>query len=200
MATTTTSTRRTKGSTETTGEHPLATAGQEATQDAGRLAERAADIGFDRADQGRQQVADSVERVAGSIRRVSDELRSDEPGVADAATTAAEQAERVARYLRDTDARQLVRSVEDVARRQPILFVGGAFLLGLAASRFLKAAGGDTGSDRYGSSGDARAAYAVGAGSGTWGPTSGAGIDPSGTASTSSTRRGSTGATTEGAY
>jgi hypothetical protein len=147
-------------------EHPLAEAGREITQDAGHLAERAADIGLQRADQGREQVAETVERVAGGIRRVSTELQSEEPAVADVAMTAADQAERVARYLRDTDARQLIRTVEDVARRQPLLFLGGAFVVGFAASRFLRAAGGST--NGSGSSyGYNQGAYAIES-SGSW--------------------------------
>jgi hypothetical protein len=144
-------------------ENPLAEAGREVTEDAGHLAERAANIGLEKADQGRAQVADSVDRVAGSIRRVSTELRSEEPGVADVALTAAEQTEHIARYLRDTDARQLVRTVEDFGRRQPLLFIGGAFLVGLAASRFMRAAGVASTSTQNG-----RGAYAIESGGGGW--------------------------------
>jgi hypothetical protein len=32
----------------------------------------------------------------------------------------------------------MVRNVEDFARRQPALFIGGAFMLGLLGARFLK--------------------------------------------------------------
>lgn len=144
-------------------ENPLAEAGREVTEDAGHLAERAANIGLEKADQGRAQVADSVDRVAGSIRRVSTELRSEEPGVANVALTAAEQTEHIARYLRDTDARQLVRTVEDFGRRQPILFIGGAFLIGLAASRFMRAAGVASTSTQNG-----RGTYAIESGGGGW--------------------------------
>jgi hypothetical protein len=47
----------------------------------------------------------------------------------------------------------MVGAVEDIARRQPLIFVGGAFLLGIAASRFIKAAGGGSGSTRRASYG-----------------------------------------------
>lgn len=123
-------------------EHPLAEAGHEVGQSAGHLAERATDIGFQRVDEGREQVALGIGQLAGSIRRISTDMEAEQPAIASAATTAAEQAERLAGYLRTTDARQILRTVEDVARQQPILFLGGAFLAGLAASRFLKAAGG----------------------------------------------------------
>lgn len=48
------------------------------------------------------------------------------------------QVERLARYLHDRDVRQVVSDVEDLARRSPGMFLGGAFVIGLAASRFLK--------------------------------------------------------------
>jgi hypothetical protein len=68
----------------------------------------------------------------------------------------ADQAERIATYLQQTDAREIIIKVEDVARRQPLIFLGGAFLLGVAASRFIKAAGG-------GSSGQVPTGYQSGA-------------------------------------
>jgi hypothetical protein len=123
-------------------QHPLAETGQEVGESVGHLAERAADIGFQRADDGKSQVALGIDQLAGSIRRVSTDMESEQPSIASAAMTAADQAERLAGYLRTTDSRQILRAVEDVARRQPILFLGGAFIAGLAASRFLKAAGG----------------------------------------------------------
>lgn len=129
------------------GQHPLAEAGQEATQSVGMLAERATGLGFQQADKARTTAADGIEQVTESIRRVSMDIESEQPQIASVVTTAADQAERVAEYLRTTDARQILNTVEDVARRQPLIFLGGAFVLGLAASRLLKAAsGGQTGS------------------------------------------------------
>lgn len=134
--------------------HPLAETGREAGERVGQLAERAADIGFQTADRGREQAASGVEQVAQTIRRVSTDMQQDQPQIADVAMTAADQAERIASYLRETDVRQMVSTVEDVARRQPLLFLGGAFILGMAASRFIKAAG--AGSDSTTMSGSRR--------------------------------------------
>lgn len=122
--------------------HPLAEAGKDATESVAQLASRAADIGIQQADRGRTQAAEGIDQVVQSIRRVSTDMQGEQPAIANAALTAADQAERVAQYLRQTDARQIISSVEDVARRQPMLFIGGAFLVGIAASRFIKAAGG----------------------------------------------------------
>ena len=122
--------------------HPLAEAGKDATESVGQLAGRAADLGIEQADRGRTQAAEGIDQVAQSIRRVSTDMQTEQPAIANAAMTAADQAERVAQYLRQTDARKIISTVEDVARRQPLLFIGGAFVIGIAASRFIKAAGG----------------------------------------------------------
>ena len=118
---------------------PMAEAGHDAAESIGHLTERATDLGYRQADVRREQVATSLEELAGGIRRVSSNLEGQQPAVANIAQTAAQQTDRVARYLQETDARQLVSNVEDLARRQPLLFLGGAFLLGMAASRLLKA-------------------------------------------------------------
>lgn len=126
-------------------QHPLAEAGQQATESVGILAERATSLGFQQADRARTQAVDGLEQVTESIRRVSMDLETEQPAIANVVTTAADQAERIAAYLRTTDARQILSTVEDVARKQPLIFLGGAFVLGMAASRLIKAAGGPSG-------------------------------------------------------
>jgi hypothetical protein len=59
-----------------------------------------------------------------------------------------EQVERIASYLENADVRQISREVESFARRNPAAFVAGAFVVGFAASRFLKASGDATTSRR----------------------------------------------------
>jgi hypothetical protein len=132
-----------------TTDAPLAEAGKEVGSTATRLAEQATDVALDRADDGRRQAADGVDQLASSIRRVSTDLESDQPSIAGITSTAAEQAERFAAYLQQTDARRLIADVENAARRQPILFLGGAFVLGLATARFLKAGAASPSTDRY---------------------------------------------------
>jgi hypothetical protein len=128
-----------------TGEstHPLAETGREAGQRATHLVERTAEIGIKQADRGLAQAASGVESVADHIRRVSADMEGEQPQVAEFALTAADQAEALAGYLREHDVRQIIGGVESFARRQPLLFLGGAFLLGMAASRFIKAAAVD---------------------------------------------------------
>jgi hypothetical protein len=133
--------------------HPLAETGKEAGQRAGQLFERGTEIGLKQADRGLDVAASGAATVAESIRRVSLDMEADQPQLADFASTAADQAEALATYLRETDVRQMIDNVENFARRQPLLFMGGAFLLGMATSRFIKAAGGNQGQARMQGSG-----------------------------------------------
>ena len=133
--------------------HPLTETGREAGERAGQLLERGAEIGLKQADRGLDAAASGAATVATTIRRVSADMETDQPQLADFASTAADQAEALAAYLRETDVRHMIDNVENFARRQPLLFVGGAFLLGMATSRFIKAAGGDQGQVRAQDSG-----------------------------------------------
>lgn len=123
---------------------PLGEAGQHAGESIGHLAERAADVGLKQADRGMETAAEGISHIAESIRKVGADMQESQPQIAGVADTAAEQAERLATYLQQTDAREVIRTVEGVARRQPLVFLGGAFLLGLAASRLIKAGAGST--------------------------------------------------------
>jgi len=53
-------------------------------------------------------------------------------------STAAEKLERTARYFENNDLKAMARDVESFARRNPAVFLGGAFALGMLAARFLK--------------------------------------------------------------
>jgi hypothetical protein len=64
--------------------------------------------------------------------------------------SAVDQIERFAGYLRNRDVGQMVDDVERFARRQPGLFLGSAFTIGLLAARFLKSSSPSTsGSGNY---------------------------------------------------
>jgi hypothetical protein len=51
---------------------------------------------------------------------------------------AAIQLDHAAHYLQTAEPDELVDRVENFARREPALFIGGAFALGLLGARFLK--------------------------------------------------------------
>ena len=90
------------------------------------------------ADQAKYVAADEVKGVASALRTAADQLRSGSPqertfsqiasGLADASDA-----------LRDKDLGEMVGSVTDFAKRNPLAFLGSAALIGFAATRFAKA-------------------------------------------------------------
>jgi hypothetical protein len=100
--------------------------------------EHARDRAREGIDQGREQVAARIRRVGSALRSASDKLREEDAAAARYADLASESVERAANYLGSADLKGAVRDLEGFARRQPALFFGGAFLIGLAAGRFLQ--------------------------------------------------------------
>jgi hypothetical protein len=93
----------------------------------------------DKARSAQEHTGDRIRTVATQLRNVSDSLREDDPLASQLAERASRGIEGVAQYVSSTSAQSLIRDTERLARRQPALFFGGAFLLGLAAGRFIKA-------------------------------------------------------------
>jgi hypothetical protein len=91
-----------------------------------------------RAESAKEQTAERIRRVAKQLRQVSETLAEDDNVAANVADRASRGIEGIARYVSDTDAQGFIRDTESLARRQPAIFFGGAFLLGLCAGRFMK--------------------------------------------------------------
>jgi hypothetical protein len=62
-------------------------------------------------------------------------------GVCELAESAARQMDRAARYVRRSELRDVVRDLEELARRRPAVLVGGSFATGVLLARFLKSSG-----------------------------------------------------------
>jgi ElaB/YqjD/DUF883 family membrane-anchored ribosome-binding protein len=77
--------------------------------------------------------AQALRSTAGQLRQQGQEAP------AKAAEQMAERAERVGGYLREADGERILNDVEDFARRNPWAVVAGGIVVGIAASRFLKA-------------------------------------------------------------
>ena len=85
------------------------------------------------------QFADQFGTIAEALRRTTEHLRSeDQQRIAGITDTVARQVDQVANYLRDKDATAMRMDLENLARRQPALVLGGALILGLMGARFLK--------------------------------------------------------------
>jgi len=93
-------------------------------------------------DEVRTQLDTGKTRAASALRGVASSLTNPNEGGNDAISqyirTAGDRVQQAADYLENKDVREVVSDVERFARRQPALFLGGAFMLGLVAARVLK--------------------------------------------------------------
>ncbi|HRV93555.1 MAG TPA: hypothetical protein P5526_15450 [Anaerolineae bacterium] len=95
------------------------------------------------AESQKKQAASELNTVAQAIRTGGQELRDqDRETVAHYTEKVADQIEQVSRYIDERNVDQLVADAADFARRRPEIFLGGAFMLGLAMGRFFTSSGG----------------------------------------------------------
>lgn len=95
------------------------------------------------ADDTKADIANEVKDVASALRRASEELRdgsAQERTLGQIASTLADASESI----RDKDIGEILAMVSRKGRENPILFLGGAALLGFAASRYAKASSSQT--------------------------------------------------------
>jgi hypothetical protein len=99
-------------------------------------------------DSQKSNLAQGLTSVAEGLRQMTGNLREAEQQTPIAQFTArygeslTEQVEQISRYLDERDVNQMLRDVESFARRNPAVFVGSAFALGMLAARFLKSSSG----------------------------------------------------------
>jgi len=107
------------------------------------VADQAGDKVASQLDKQRDKAANGLGSIAQTLRQTSEQLRQqdDQAATHEYVVKAADQIERFSGYLRSTNVNQMVSNVEQFARRQPALFLGGAFVLGVIGARFLKSSG-----------------------------------------------------------
>jgi hypothetical protein len=87
----------------------------------------------------KDRATDGLGSVAQAVRDTTQHLRAQQHDtVARYAEQAADQIERFSQRLKEKDVSELLGDAQQLARRQPALFIGGAFALGLLGARFLK--------------------------------------------------------------
>lgn len=87
----------------------------------------------------KDEAARQLEGLAESLRQTSHQLRQQDQGaIASYSNKVADQIDRASGYLQEHNLDDLLHDAEDFARRQPEIFIGGAFTLGLIAARFLR--------------------------------------------------------------
>ena len=82
-------------------------------------------------------VADTVRRVSGTLHQTEAENPLSE-FAARYTDTAAQKLDSVAKYFDSADIKDIARDIESYARRNPAVFLGSAFAIGIMAARFLK--------------------------------------------------------------
>jgi hypothetical protein len=148
----------------------------------------------------KDKATEGLGSVAQAVRQTTQHLRDNQhETVAHYAEQAAEQIERFSQGLKNKDVGELMNDAQRLARRQPALFVGGAFALGLLGARFLKSSSpddrdayGSYGATGYGGSYGGSNYGGSGYGSGNYGNT-GSGNSGYGTKGTGNTGYGNTG-------
>jgi methionine synthase II (cobalamin-independent) len=89
----------------------------------------------------REAGADYIGSIASAIRRAAREFDDDLPIAGVYMRKAASKVEDISDTVHHGDVGDLVRGVQDFARRQPTVFLGLAVLAGFGAVRFLKSSG-----------------------------------------------------------
>ena len=90
-------------------------------------------------DESKTRVARTLSSVASSLKDSSTQMRDgDAAPVGDVVGRFADQIDRAADYIERSEVDEIVRGVEGFARRNPALFLGAAFAVGVLGARFLK--------------------------------------------------------------
>jgi len=123
---------------------------EQAQQAAGQVVGQARQQVSSRLAGQKDRAAEGLTSVAHALRQTGEQLREqDQQAITGYIETAASQVERISNYLKQNDLGGLIDDVERFARRQPALFLGGTFVLGLLGARFLKSSRPSTGYGRY---------------------------------------------------
>ena len=117
---------------------------EQAKETAGQAYDSVSEKAVTKLDEQKSSLSGGLASVADSVRKVGENLKGGEATdtvskyTAEYSDAAAQKIEQVANYFERKDVKAMYRDVENFARSNPAIFVGGAFALGLIAARFLK--------------------------------------------------------------
>lgn len=101
---------------------------------AGSTKERLRDFANKQKDVG----IDHVSGFASAAHKAADALAEQNSGIAGLVHEAADGLDRMSGNLRDKDVSEIYGSMQDFARRQPLVFIAGSVAAGILLARFLK--------------------------------------------------------------
>jgi hypothetical protein len=132
----------TKDRTATQGSEQILNRAHDAAESLASSAHEQLEAVKERAETGRDHAAERIRRVGTALRGVGESLREqDDTFVANYADSISNGIERVATYVGSMEPGSLVGDANRLARSKPVWFFGGAFVVGLAAGRFLRSSG-----------------------------------------------------------
>jgi hypothetical protein len=138
---------------------------EQARQTTGQAMDQARESAFTMLDQQKGRAAEGLGSFASALRQTGESLEENDQGTwGQYAQRAADRVEEIADQLRNRDVDEILYEVENFARREPEIFLGGAVLLGLLAARFLKSSNARRHSMRGYEAGQGSYRYGYGAG------------------------------------
>lgn len=126
----------------------------QARQKSGEVMQQAQETAKNTLDQQKGRAAQSVGTVADALRHTGEHLQQNDQGsFGQVANQLADRLEQFSNDLQNKSVDEMIDGVENFARQDPQLFLGGAVVLGLLAARFLKASGERRNQRYYGGQG-----------------------------------------------
>ena len=97
----------------------------------------------------KERLADTLSAGLRAVKQTTEQLREqDQATIAGYVDRGVSQAEAWVEDLRQRDAADIIRAVQEFGRRQPALLIAGSFALGVLAARFLKSSAQSLDADR----------------------------------------------------
>lgn len=88
---------------------------------------------------GMDSTASEFGRFGSALHAAADKLHEKDDYFAGFFDTLADKMDNVSDYIKERESKDIINTVQDFARKNPYLTIGGMFVAGVAASRLLKA-------------------------------------------------------------
>jgi hypothetical protein len=124
-----------KESIKDTARHATEGVKAKVTDAATRLKDKASEA----VEQKKQAAADRIGGYSSAVHESAKSFEEQDPNIAWFTHRAADRLQGVADYVRDGDFRTIKTDAENLARRHPVAFFGGLFVVGLIVGNLLKA-------------------------------------------------------------
>ena len=110
---------------------------EQAQQTISHVADRASSVVTAQIERQKERAANGLDSVAGALEQAATRLEDDKVGLHEYVDGAVSRVRALSSYLRENDVAEVIDDAEDFAKRQPVLVIGGAFLLGFLGARFM---------------------------------------------------------------